>query len=267
MITKRYHFENIDSTNKKARELALGGCPHGTLISADTQWSGVGRRGRNWCSEKGVGVYMSMLLRPKVEADKAHMLTLVAAMAVQKAICILQNQSKRIKDAEISPNANFAETKPRIKWPNDIVLNKKKICGILTEMNLNGKEIDFVIVGIGINVNNNFFPEEISQAASSLSLELGRDIEKEQLITEVWKQFGVYYGQFLETSDVSLFQKEYEEALVNKEEKVKVLDPLGEYVGTARGITNTGELIVDTEREIRYVSGGEVSVRGIYGYV
>lgn len=250
MITERYHFETIDSTNKKAKELAGEGCLHGTLVTADAQHAGIGRRGRSWSSEKGAGIYMSMVLRPELEADKASMLTLVTAMAVQRAIQEVCNDGM-----------------PMIKWPNDIVLNKKKICGILTEMTLKGTEIDYIVVGIGINVNNKDFPEEIAQTASSLALELQLDIDGEMLITNVWKQFAVYYEQFLQTKDLSLFQKEYEEALVNKEENVKVLDPLGEYIGIARGITNTGELVVDTEGEVRYVSGGEVSVRGIYGYV
>ena len=87
------------------------------------------------------------------------------------------------------------------------------------------------------------------------------------MITEVWKQFAVYYEKFMQTKDLSLFQKDYEDALANKGKQVNVLDPLGEYTGIARGITKTGELIVDTEEGTRYVSGGEVSVRGIYGYV
>jgi BirA family biotin operon repressor/biotin-[acetyl-CoA-carboxylase] ligase len=87
------------------------------------------------------------------------------------------------------------------------------------------------------------------------------------LITEVWKQFAVYYKRFLQTEDISLFKEEYEKALVNVKEKVKILDPLGEYVGIAYGVTDIGELIVDTEGERKYVSSGEVSVRGIYGYV
>ena len=253
MITKRYHFETIDSTNKKAKELAAEGAAHGTLIIADTQEAGVGRRGRSWSSEKEAGIYMSMLLRPQIEVDKASMLTLVAALAVQKAI-------QKVCDEK-------EEVRPMIKWPNDVVLNKKKICGILTEMSLKGTAIDYVIVGIGINVNNKAFPEEIAQTASSLSRECGEDIEREMLITEIWKQFSVYYEQFLAVKDLSFFKEEYERALVNKEEKVKVLDPLGEYVGIAKGITNTGELIVATEDGTRLVSGGEVSVRGIYGYV
>ena len=249
MITKRYHYLSIDSTNKKAKELAEMGAAHGTLVTADAQYAGIGRRGRSWSSEKENGIYMTMILRPEIEANKASMLTLTAALAVETAI------------------ANSFSCKPMIKWPNDVVLNKKKICGILTEMVLNGTEIDYVVIGIGINVNNKEFPEEIVQTASSLALELGEKIDREMLITEVWNRFWVYYEQFLETTDLSLLREKYERALVNKEEKVKVLDPLGEYTGIAKGITNTGELIVDMEGEIRQVSGGEVSVRGIYGYV
>ena len=248
MITKRYHFEEIDSTNKKAKELGSEGALHGTLVTADTQMSGVGRRGRSWSSEKNAGIYMSMVLRPEIETDKVSMLTLVAAMAVEKALLELQMNAK-------------------IKWPNDIVINKKKACGILTELTLVGSKIDFVVLGIGINANNQEFPEEIKETATSLSKELGRDIDKELLIKEVWKHFSVYYEQFLQTSDLSLFKEEYEAALINKNEKVKVLDPLGEYVGVAEGITNIGELVVQTEGKKRQVSSGEVSVRGIYGYV
>lgn len=250
MITTHYHFETIDSTNKKAGLLAREGAPHGTLVTADVQEAGVGRRGRSWSSEKDAGIYMSMVLRPEIDTNYASMLTLVAAMAVQKAM-------EQMCETEV----------PMIKWPNDIVLNKKKVCGILTELFLVGADIDFVIVGIGINVNNKVFPEEISETASSFFLELGREIDRELLITKVWDNFKVYYEQFLKTKDISLFQEEYEKVLVNKEENVRVLDPLGEYTGVAKGVTSTGELIVDTEGERTLVSGGEVSVRGIYGYV
>ena len=250
MITTRYHFEIIESTNKKAGLLAREGAPHGTLVTADVQEAGVGRRGRSWSSEKDAGIYMSMVLRPEIDTNHASMLTLVAAMAVQKAM-------EQMCETEV----------PMIKWPNDIVLNKKKVCGILTELSLVGADIEFVIIGIGINVNNKAFPEEISETASSLFLELGREIDRELLITKVWDHFKVYYEQFLKTKDISLFQEEYEKVLVNKEENVRVLDPLGEYTGVAKGVTSTGELIVDTEGERTLVSGGEVSVRGIYGYV
>ena len=250
MIKEHYHFDHIDSTNVKAKELANAGAVHGTLVTADTQNAGVGRRGRSWSSEKGTGIYMSMILRPEIGTEHVSMLTLIAAMAVEKAL-----------------KANDIGKEPYIKWPNDIVINKKKICGILTELILKGTEIDFVIIGIGINVSNQKFPEEIQDMASSILLETGKVIEKEALIQEIWKQFHTYYERFLQTLDLRLFKEEYEACLVNKNQVVKVLDPAGEYEGTATGITNTGELIVDTGAEQKEVSSGEVSVRGIYGYV
>lgn len=249
---ERYHFEIIDSTNKKAKELAERGCGHGTLVTADCQEVGMGRRGRSWSSESGTGIYMSLILRPEMEPADASSITLVAAIAVAKAIKIL------IGNVDITPF---------IKWPNDIVLNKKKVCGILTEMSLKQTAIDYIIVGIGINVTTQAFPEEIVQTASSILVETGQVIEKELLISNVWQQFEVYYDFFTKTKDLSAFKEEYERLLINKDEKVKVLNPTGEYEGCAKGITKTGELIVETSSGVRFVSSGEVSVRGLYGYV
>ncbi len=252
MVKNRYHFESIDSTNKKAKELAEAGCEHATLVTADAQEAGVGRRGRNWSSEKGAGIYMSMVLRPNLDTTEASMLTIIAALAVAKAI------QQELEDKSIVPY---------IKWPNDIVINKKKVCGILTELSLKGSEIDYIVVGIGINVTNISFPEEISQTASSIFVESKQRIDREQLITSVWKYFEQYFDVFIETKDLQFIRKEYEELLANKDKEVKVLDPKGEYEGIARGITNKGELLVETEGKIQQVSSGEVSVRGIYGYV
>lgn len=252
MITKRYHFDVLDSTNKKAKELAQEGCKHGTLITADAQESGVGRRGRNWSSEKGAGIYMSMVLRPQMETENVSMLTIVAVLAVAKAL-----EHSGVYEAETTC----------IKWPNDLVLNRKKICGILTELTLEGTRINHVIIGIGINVSNQVFPDEIKETASSILLETGKKLDKEYLVEEVWKCFDTYYRLFLRTQDLSELKEEYEKYLVNKHQKVNVLDPAGNYEGIAIGITNKGELVVDTDTEQKFVSSGEVSVRGIYGYV
>ena len=252
MIAKRYQFDVIDSTNKKAKELAQQGCEHGTLVTADAQEAGVGRRGRSWSSEKGTGIYMSMVIRPQIETASVSMLTLVAALAVAKAL---------------EQMGIYEKQTPCIKWPNDLVLHKKKICGILTELTLAGTSIDYVIIGIGINVSNQMFPEEIKHTASSILLETGQDIDRESLIVGVWDCFAAYYELFLHTQDFSRLKEEYEMYLVNKHQNVSVLDPTGTYEGTAIGITKKGELIVDTGTEQRLVSSGEVSVRGIYGYV
>lgn len=252
---ERHHFAAIDSTNKKAKELAQAGCPNGTLVTAESQHAGIGRRGRSWSSEEGTGIYMSLVLRPDIKTDRASRLTLVAAMAVAKAIQVILN------------GYHLEETMIEIKWPNDIVLNKKKVCGILTEMSLSGTEIDYLVIGIGINVSNQCFPEEIQETASSILMETGMSISKETLIEEVWKQFEYYYERFLESQDLKNLKEEYESLLANKNNKVNVLDPNGAYEGIARGITNTGELLVETEQGICEVASGEVSVRGIYGYV
>ena len=252
---EHYHFDTIDSTNKFAKNIAEQGCGHGTLITAEAPEAGSGRRGRSWSSEKGVGIYMSLVLRPELKPEEASMLTIIAALSVAKAIRIVLKEH------------GVVEMNPYIKWPNDIVINRKKICGILTELSLKEREIDYIVVGIGINVWNKTFPEEILSTASSLFLETGIYTEKETLISLVWQQFEMYYERFLKWNDLRELRKEYEECLINKGNKVKVLDPLGEYEGIAKGITNTGELLVETDVGLKKVSGGEVSVRGIYGYV
>ena len=247
-----YHYETLDSTNKKAKELAETGCPHGTLVTATGQEAGVGRRGRSWSSESGQGIYMSLVLRPDLPTDRASMLTLIAAMAVSKAVYEI------VRDSNIFPF---------IKWPNDIVIHGKKICGILTEMSIKNGKIDYVIIGIGVNVHNREFPPEIAHMATSIELETGHEVARECLIPMILQQFEKYYDVFMQEQDFSLLQEEYQQMSANKGRKVTVLDPAGEFEGTARGITSLGELIVDTPEGQRLVSSGEVSVRGIYGYV
>ena len=248
-----YFFDATDSTNTRAAELAKKGCSHGALVIAGKQEAGKGRRGRSWSSEKGTGIYMSLVLRPDLRPDQASGLTLVAALSVVKAI------EKVVKEP--------ADIGLQIKWPNDVVVNKKKVCGILTEMYLEGTQIGSVVTGIGINVHQKDFPEEIKETATSLDRETGSCISRSSLIEEILLCFEDYYDKYLQTGDLKLIKQEYEKYLANKENKVKVLDPAGAYEGVAKGITRTGELIVDTETGEKHVSGGEVSVRGIYGYV
>lgn len=242
-------YDETDSTNIQAKRLAEEGAVHGTLVVAEQQQAGKGRRGRSWESPKGSGIFMTLLLRPKVKPEDASMLTLVAAVAVAKAIRILY------------------ELPAEIKWPNDIVLNGRKICGILTEMSTEIEVINYVVVGIGINVSNRKFPEELALVATSLALESERKIHRAELIETVWEQFEYYYNIFVKKQDLSDIQEEYNEFLVSRDRQVNILDPKEPFTGVAKGITRRGELMVETEGEIRLVSSGEVSVRGIYGYV
>lgn len=244
------YFDTIDSTNTKAQELAEKGYPSGTLVVADKQESGKGRRGRSWVSPSGTGIFMTLMIKPDINPNNASMLTLVAALAVAKAITSVTGEDALIK------------------WPNDIVVNGKKVCGILTEMNAQFDYINHIVVGIGINVHNESFPEEISQMASSLMIEAGgKRFHRAQIIAETMSYFEQYYDTFLKTQDLSALVREYDELLVNRNKSVRVLDPKEPFDGKAMGITPKGELIVDTWESRKLVSSGEVSVRGIYGYV
>lgn len=246
---KVVYFEVTDSTNIQAKRLGEEGWPHGTLVVAGRQEAGRGRRGRTWESPGHTGVFMTVLLRPSFLPEQASMLTIVAAMAVTKAV--------RVKYG----------LDVQIKWPNDIVLNGRKICGILTEMNTEIDAINYVVIGIGINVSNERFGDDTAKVATSLRIEGGGEIRRAELIWAVWEAFEAYYGNFIKTGDLQGIKHEYDGYLVNIDRQVRVLDQKEPFTGTARGITAHGELIVETDEGIKRVSSGEVSVRGIFGYV
>ena len=155
----------------------------------------------------------------------------------------------------------------KIKWPNDIVVHGKKVCGILTEMSTQMDYINYIVIGIGINVQNEAFPEEIGEVATSLRIESGKKQNRAAIIEAVWEEFETYYDIYLKTEDMQGLVGEYNRKLANMNQQVRVLDPKDPYEGTARGITPKGELIVDTWEARKLVSSGEVSVRGLYGYV
>jgi BirA family biotin operon repressor/biotin-[acetyl-CoA-carboxylase] ligase len=231
-------------------KLAEEGAAHGTLVLAEKQESGKGRRGRSWEMPKGVAIAMSFVLKPQeLRPENAPMLTLVSALAVQTAI--------------------YQQTglATQIKWPNDIVIGGKKVCGILTELSTQIDYINHVVVGIGINVHNEQFPAELTTRATSLYLESGKRYSRAALVEAVCERFEYYYDIFMKTQDLSALRAEYDQCLVNIDRQVRVLDPQGEYEGRAVGINDKGALLVETPEGKKQVDSGEVSVRGIYGYV
>ncbi len=239
---------------QKIAENLKGREGQGTVVVADMQTSGRGRRGRNWSSPHGEGIFFTVLLKPEIEPANAPMLTLVMALAAAKGI------------------AEVTGLTAEIKWPNDIVLNGKKIVGILTEMSAQVDYVNHIVVGTGINVHQTEFPDEIAQTATSLDLELKREgrtleISRACLLGKVLSQFEHYYEIYLQTQDLSALMEEYNSLLVNCKRQVRVLDPLGEFEGKALGIDAGGRLMVERGQELVKVSSGEVSVRGIYGYV
>lgn len=248
-------FESTGSTNPDAKRFAEEGAPHGTTVVADRQTAGRGRRGRSWESPAGTSIYFTIVIRPTFAPDKASMITLVMALSVAEAI----------------QEATGLDT--GIKWPNDIVVNGKKVVGILTEMSMTPEmnEIQFLVAGVGVNVNQEShgdFPEEIRGMATSLRIESGRQTDRAALLERILARFETDYETFESTLDLSGLQTRYEARLVGRNAAVRVLDPAGEYTGISRGITDTGELIVEREDgERTLVYAGEVSVRGLYGYV
>lgn len=262
MRVREHYFQTLDSTNNEAKKFAAHRCPEGTVISAGRQTAGRGRRGRSWETSQEEAVATSIVLYPRLSPNKLSPLTLVAALAVRKTIYELYG------------------LEGQIKWPNDIVLKNKKICGILTEMSVKDKMAEYVVVGIGINVHNHSFPAELKNKAISLDLALEEERRENcggkelcgttdcgRIREKLWQEFLFYYEIFLADGDLRRLKEEYSCWLINRERRVRILDPQGEWEGIAKGINDKGCLLVETDRELRIVDAGEVSVRGLYGYV
>lgn len=177
-----HHYFKVDSTNRVAMELGQQGEPHGAIVVAEEQSAGRGRTGRTWHSEKSSGIYLTILLRPQLTPVQAPALTLAAGLAARDAI------AEQIGSAQ-------ANLKTDLRWPNDVLLNGKKVCGILTEMYAEPDRIKFVVVGFGVNVNNTKMPAEISEIATSLLLETGRAHSRLELTARLLRRFETYYNQ------------------------------------------------------------------------
>lgn len=242
------YLDEVDSTNNYARMMA-DKINSDFLVVADMQTLGKGRMGRSWSSPAGTGIFMSLCIKPEIAVEKASMITLVTAISICDAI------------EELYPISST------IKWPNDIVINSKKISGILTEMSSDMDGIKYIISGMGINVNNKEFPDDIKDMASSLLLETGILMDRAKLIAAVMYHFYRNMNIFLKTCDMSGLKENYEKHLANIGKDVNILDPKGSYQAVALGIDETGALLVNAEGKIKRIISGEVSVRGLYGYI
>lgn len=245
------YSESLVSTNATAYYAGNDGAPHGTLIVADRQTGGRGRSGRSWESPAGKNLYFSLLLRPEFPLEKASMLTLLMAHSVARSL-----------------ESYGFDCKVGIKWPNDILANGRKVCGILTELRAEKGRISQLIIGVGINVKKQVFAEELAEKASSLEDEWKIKIDRAQLLCKIMKAFEEDYESFAVSGDLSLFSDYYHSRLLNRDAFVKVLDPQKPFEGIARGINRMGELLVECQDgHIESVYAGEVSVRGLQGYI
>lgn len=234
------------STNDWAAECS-GEAKNGSLFLAEQQTKGRGRQGRVWESACGEGLFLSVLQYPSLPPEQVMKLTLCGALAVCNGIEVLTGLA------------------PMIKWPNDIVIGNKKVCGILTEMKVSGERPVHVVTGIGVNVNQKSFPKELQQIATSFFLETGKEWDKNQLTAAICDS--LYEMQNL-LEDNRFPMEDYRRRCVTLGREVRVISPLGEYPATALEVTENGELIVALADGTRQqVVSGEVSVRGLFGYV
>ncbi len=256
-ILKRVmYFEELDSTNIKAKQLAEAGEEEGLVVIAESQTSGKGRRGRCWKSGKGEGIYMSFLLRPPVLPTQASALVFMTALVVAESI------------------EKYFGISAGIKWPNDVVVNGKKLCGILIEGSAEESTVHYMIVGVGINANTEEFPEELKKKATSLFLETKKKINRLEFTTELINAFDQYYKKFLEAQNLRPFLEKYNARLVNRDKEVKIYYGLAESAnpekietGIAKSVDEHGALVVFVNGQEKRVMYGEVSVRGILDYV
>lgn len=245
----------VDSTNTAASFMAQEGAPEGTVVIADNQTKGRGRMGRSWQSLPGKGIWMSFILRPELPVNEVQTVTLAASVSVAQAL------------------EKLTGVKPGIKWPNDIILESKKVCGILTEMNSEVDRVNYIIVGIGINFSQNEadFSAEISNTAVSLSMLMQKfgvkykNIARNDIIKEVLSTFDEYY-KIMRTSDKGRIISDWRKYSVTLGSRLRVHAGNGEYCGKALDINCDGALIIKADDgSIKNVSSGEVSIRGIMG--
>ena len=243
-------YETVDSTNEVCKRAFRDGAGEGFLAIADEQTAGKGRLGRRWASPSGEAVYVSFLLTPACSPKEAPALTLVMGLSV----------AETVRELFLLP--------AMIKWPNDVVIGGKKICGILTEAVTGPDSFLAAVIGTGINANNPGFEGDYAGWATSLRIELGHPVDRADLTAKVLAGFFRNYRLFCETGDLEKLKDRYNALLVSSGGPVRVEDPAGAYTAVSRGIDSGGGLIAEMpDGSQRIIRSGEVSVRGLYGYV
>ena len=241
--TEFHYFAEIGSTNTYARRLAEQGAREGELVIADSQTDGRGRLGRHWVSPPNVNLYISFVLRPKLPPARAPQITLMAAVALAETLQF------------------FLPVPPSIKWPNDIIVNGKKLAGILTEVSCGSESVEFVILGIGVNVNYpvDLMPEEIRQRATSILIERQNKVSREDLLQRLIQDLDRCYGEFEENGFAPLALR-WEAYFAWKGQRVRI-EVLNQVVfGIAKGIDHDGALLLEDDYgTLQRVIAGDVT--------
>ena len=228
---KLYYYPEIGSTNDEAYRLGMEGAPEGTVIIAGSQTKGKGRMQRVWHSPAGSNIYTSIVLRPRLKSTAAPQISLVAGVAVAELL------------------EQYCPGRVTLKWPNDVLLNERKVCGILAQMKTMAEEVDFVVVGIGLNVNiqRNEFPEELRNLATSLRAEAGRKISRQDLIISLYENLAKWYKKLLQDGFAAVKEKWLSLApMIGRNVQVMFLQET--VTGKALGIDGQGALLVLTTK-------------------
>jgi BirA family biotin operon repressor/biotin-[acetyl-CoA-carboxylase] ligase len=250
VIDRVVYLQTVDSTNRYAKELGHQGPFESTLVVAETQTLGRGRLGRTWTSGEKQGIWMSLLLKPSIQPALAARITLLAAAAVSEAV----------------DSVTALET--CIKWPNDIILDHRKVCGILTEMSAELNHINYLVLGIGINVNQTEFPDELLDKATSLKNVGKQDYNRLEIVVKFIEIFSRYYRQLTVENDFSAVIDYVVRKSATLDREVDISSGAEKRRVYAKTIDGNGNLIVINESgEEEAVYFGEVSVRGINGYI
>jgi BirA family transcriptional regulator, biotin operon repressor / biotin---[acetyl-CoA-carboxylase] ligase len=237
------HFFKIDSTNSVAMHLGESGESHGTVVIAEEQTAGRGRASRTWASEKSAGIYASILLRPPIPPAHAPLLTLVAGLAVRDAA------------------AEHLDAQPDIRWPNDLLVNSRKFCGILTEMHAEPDRIHYAVVGVGLNVNQAKMPADLADIATSLRIETRRMHSRFELLIRLLRCLDRYYNQFLADGATPILRRFAEVSTYFKGKRVRITTANESFTGITAGLEPSGVLRVarDDGRGIVPILSGDVA--------
>ena len=240
------HYEHtLASTNLVLKDMAKQGAPHGSLCLCECQTAGRGRLDRQWSSPEGQGVWLSVLLRPALKPEDAPLITFACALAMAKAV------------------REVTGLGARIKWPNDLVLNGRKLCGILLEMGFDAQGM-YVVTGTGLNVRKGAYPPELADRA--ISIEECADIPDRGAIITAYLKALENAVSALEQDGFAGIAADFRRECITLGSQVHVIGA-EDFTGVAEDIDRTGALLVRTDGELRRVLAGDVSVRGVMGYV
>lgn len=242
---KIIHYFRTDSTNSDALRLAAGGAAHGTVVLAEEQAAGRGRFGRTWYSERSSGIYCSVILRPQLPPAAAPVITLAAGAAVHHAV------------------ASTTGLTADIRWPNDLLVNGKKACGILTEMSAELDRLHAVVLGIGLNVNHREMPSELTTIATSLRIEGGKHYSRAQILVALLKDLERHYRLLMDSGNTEIIERWTAASTYAQGKRIRVRTGSGDFLATTMGLESSGTLRIrrDDGKEESLVAGEIVEVK------